>query len=244
MKIVLVENNKQIQNQVKNVLRKIDISEKEDDLTAFYFSEYNLELKNMINRSSERKIYIISADLANNTGLKLGTMLRDVDWDSDLIFITSNPSMFETIHHKVHNVYDILKKDDNLEANLFKAIKDIYQKKYDHQMFRYKSRDCSIQIYLSAILYIYRDKEERKIIIHTSEQDYMMNLSLAEALKRLDSRFYQVHRGCIANLDHIRLFNWSKGYFTLKDNKHVYMLSKKFKKEVTKIYDEHNNHNN
>ena len=239
MNIIVVTDSPNIEKNIKTVLRRIDILNNDNDLNVLYFSKFCLELKKVINKTAERKIYILNVPNKDNEGIKIARYIRDVDWDSDLIFLVSNADMFEVIHRNVHNVYSVIENNDI--NKLQTDIKDIYLKKFDHRMFMCKGREYSIQVFYHAILYIYRDKEERKLVVKTIEQDYTVNLSLTEALKRLDNRFHLVHRGCIANLDQIRMFNWSKGYFVLKDNTKVFMLSKKFKKEVSKIYDQNNN---
>ena len=64
-------------------------------------------------------------------------------------------------------------------------------------------------------MYITRDKEERKSIIHTEEVQFKVGYSLTELLKNLDSRFVQTHKSCIANKTRMAERNYSKGYFIL-----------------------------
>ena len=60
---------------------------------------------------------------------------------------------------------------------------------------------------------------------------YIVNMTIQNLLKVLDSRFIQVHRACVANSERITLFNWNEGYFELDNTDKVYMLSKSFRKE-------------
>ena len=51
-------------------------------------------------------------------------------------------------------------------------------------------------------------------------------------LEKLDDRFCLVHRACIINKSHVQKYNWASKYFTLDNGAKVYMLSKKYRKEV------------
>ena len=59
-----------------------------------------------------------------------------------------------------------------------------------------------------------------------------MPYSLIELKDRLDNRFVQTHKSCIANKNHMTERNYAKGYFMLDSGEQVDYLSKKFKKEI------------
>ena len=63
----------------------------------------------------------------------------------------------------------------------------------------------------------------------------MVNLGVQEVMNYLDARFKIIHRACIVNLDKIDEFNWNHGYFLLNNGEKIYMLSKKYKKEIGKL---------
>lgn len=75
-------------------------------------------------------------------------------------------------------------------------------------------------------------KKERKIIIQTDTNCFKLNLTMAEALSLLDTRFKTVHRACIVNTERVMKYNWSKGTFLLDTGEEVPLLSRKYKKEV------------
>mgnify|MGYP001457050814 CR=1 FL=1 len=99
-------------------------------------------------------------------------------------------------------------------------------------MFKYNSNKISLQIYFKDITYITRDTIERKLIIYTTNNKFVISLSLHECLKKLDSRFVVVHRACIVNKRRVVEYNWKDKYFILDTNEKVNMLSKKYKEGI------------
>ena len=81
-------------------------------------------------------------------------------------------------------------------------------------------------------MYIYRDKDERKLIIKTTNNSFLVNMSLDGILKELDSRFKKVHRSCIANIQRVNKFDWKNNKFILDNKEEVELLSKKYKDDV------------
>lgn len=232
IKIIVVEDNPDTQTEIKMILRDKEILCQED-IKIEYFSKFCAELKETIKDISERKIYILDIELGTKTsGIDIAKYIRENDWDSEIIFLTAHDKMFETAYRSVHEIYDFIEKFHNMKERLIKDIKSIFKRKYDNKMFIFNCRNYSLQIFYRSIIYIYRDKEERKLVINTNKNSYSINLSVTEALDYLDDRFKIVHRACIVNLDHVEAFNWSKGYFALDNGEKVYMLSRKYKKEL------------
>ena len=108
------------------------------------------------------------------------------------------------------------------------------QKNFDNKMLCVSNRNVDLQIYYRAITYISRDKEERKILIHTDTNIFKLNMTLNDIMTLLDERFIQTHRACITNRQRVHEWNWPKSYFVLDNGEKVEYLSKKYKKEVEK----------
>ena len=155
-----------------------------------------------------------------------------MDWDSEIIFITNHDKMFETVHRNVYEVFDFIEKYHELEKRLAKDLKIIISKNVDKKIFSYKGRNIDLQLYLHAINYIYRDKEDRKLVIVTDKSSFTINLGVKEILDLLDDRFKMVHRSCIVNTDKVVTYDWSKLKIVMKNGTEVNYLSRKFKKEL------------
>jgi len=228
----VVEDDKKTQETIKEVLRKVVMS-KDNSIEVKYFTKYSKELKRIIDDNSCRKVYIMDIELETKTsGIEIAKLIREKDWESEIIFITSHDKMFETVYRNVYEVFDFIEKFYEMEKRLTKDIDLIFKKNFDNKMFTFTSRNVDLQIYYRAITYITRDKEERKILIHTDTNVFKLNMNLNDVTALLDDRFVQTHRSCIANHQRVHEWNWPKNYFVLDNGEKVEYLSKKYKKEV------------
>lgn len=240
IRIVVVEDDKNAQMEIKTILRKLDIF-KDEEIKIEYFTKFTQNLKDIIKDTTEHKIFILDIELETKvSGIDIAKYIRDNDWESEIIFITNHDKMFETTYRSVYNVMDFIEKFHDMESKLKKDIKIIFKKNFDNKMFKFSSRNLNLQIYYRSITYIYRDKEARKIVINTDKTNYSIYLNVIDSLNYLDSRFKIVHRACVVNLDRVEAFNWTKGYFVLDTGEKVHMLSKKYKKEVEEYYERNN----
>ena len=232
IKFVVVEDEKNIQDIVKKVIRKVSIIN-DTEIEVNYYTKYDKKLQKEIREELYRKVYILDIELEGSiSGIDIAHKIREKDWDSEIIFITSHDKMFETVHRSILDVFDFIEKFHNMEQRLEKDLKIIYNQKFDKKMLKIYSRNADLEIYFKNIFYITRDKEERKIVIHTKEIDFKVVNTLSDILEKLDNRFVRTHRGCIVNKDHVVKYSFSDGYFILDSGKKVDLLSKKYRKEI------------
>ena len=232
IKIIVVEDEKETQLTIKSILRKMDFL-KDEEIKVEYFTKYSNALKDVILDKEERKIYILDIELGSKvSGIDIARVIRDNDWESEIIFITNHDKMFETAYRSVYEVFDFIEKFHDLEPKLKKDLKAIFKKNFDNKMFKFECRNMNLQIFYRSITYLYRDTEERKLIINTDNTSYAIYMNVQDSLKYLDNRFLMVHRACVVNMDRVEEFNWSKGYFVLNNGVRVHLLSRKYKKEV------------
>lgn len=235
IKFVVVEDEPLVQENMKNILRKISIKNNKD-LEITYYKKYNEKLQEEIDSQVYRKIYIMDIELEGEmSGLDIAEKIREKDWDSEIIFVTCHDKMFETAHRRYLEVFDFIEKFQDMEQRLTDCIERIFQKKLDNKMLKIKSQHANLEIYFKNILYITRDKEERKTVIHADEElEFRVNYPLSELLKMLDDRFIQTHKSCIANKNRITEKNYGKGYFILDNGEKVGLLSKRYRSEIEK----------
>ena len=172
-------------------------------------------------------------ELENNTsGIQIAKYIRENDWDSEIIFTTSHDKMFETVYRNIYQVFDFIEKYHDMSKRLEEDINIILRKNFDNKMLTYSNRLFDLKVYYRSILYIYREKDERKLVIVTDTNIFKIGLTIPEMLELLDERFKQCHRSCIVNVDRVQKFNWNNNSFLLDNKEEIPMLSKKFKKEV------------
>ena len=163
------------------------------------------------------------------SGIEIAKKIREKDWESDIIFIKRIEDKEQCLYQNVFQVFSVIEKSIYLDMNLEKIIDLIYHQKYDHKTIKLICHHEEIEIYMKNILYIIRDKEERKSVIHTDRKEYKVNYSLTELLKLLDKRFIQTHKSCLANRNRIISKNFNQGYFGLDTDEKVDYLSKNYR---------------
>src|SRR5574344_1744878 len=228
---IVVDDDKETIEKVSKIINKIvfkyDLSYK---ITSHL--KYENSLKDEINNSDNTKIYSLDIDLTNSkSGIKIAEEIRENDWESTIIFITSHDKMFDTVYRELYNIFDFIEKFNDFEVRLTKDISKIAKHNFDNKSFNYSIRNIDLHIPFKNINYIYRDSNERKLVINTGNNEYYVSMNVSEMLNKLDSRFIRIHRSCIINKDAITKINWNKGYFEVKGNKNhlVYLVSKKYK---------------
>ena len=230
VKFIVVEDKKENQEKIKKVLVKIGIQINQE-YDAKYYEGYNEELAKEIEDTSIRKVYIMDIELDNSiSGIEIAEKIREEDWDSEIVFVTSHDRMFDEVHRNVLEVFDFIERFINMEGRLEKDILRIIKKKYDSGILKIKGSNVEVELHVKNILYI--EKEERKSVIHACGNRYKTNLTLERLQERLDQRFIRTHKGCIANKEHIIEKNYGAGYFLLDTGEKVNLLSKKYRKEI------------
>ena len=232
IKIIVIEDEKIHQDKIKEVISKL-VFKTTEDVKVEYFTKYNKSLQKIIDDDSIRKIFIMDIELENNiSGIQIAKKIRENDWESEIIFTTSHDKMFETVYRNIYQVFDFIEKYHYMSERLTKDLEIIFKKNFDNKMLMYSNRFFDLKIYYRSILYIYREKDERKLVIVTDTNVFKVGLTIPEMLELLDDRFKQCHRSCIVNRDRVHKYEWNEGYFVLDNKIEVDMLSKKFKKEV------------
>ena len=230
VKFIVVEDKKENQEKIKKVLVKIGIQINQE-YDAKYYEGYNEELAKEIEDTSIRKVYIMDIELDNSiSGIEIAEKIREEDWDSEIVFVTSHDRMFDEVHRNVLEVFDFIERFINMEGRLEKDILRIIKKKYDSGILKIKGSNVEVELHVKNILYI--EKEERKSVIHACGNTYKTNLTLEKLQERLDQRFIRTHKGCIANKEHVIEKNYGAGYFLLDTGEKVNLLSKKYRKEI------------
>ena len=226
IKFVIVDDDVKEIEHVSNLIHEIT-----EDAKIISFSKITSGLKAEIENVDEHKVYILDIELANKvSGITIAKLIREVDWVSEIIFITNHDKMFESAYRNVYGVFSFLEKFHEFDKRFKKDVRAILKRNFDNQMFKYSASKAEFSFYYRRILYIYRDTEERKLIIVTATNKYKVSMTIQEMLDHLDQRFVQCHRSCIVNKDHVEVKNYKEGYFILDNGEKVYLLSKINKK--------------
>ena len=228
VKFVIVDDDiKEIEH-----VRKL-ICEVVEDAKIVSFPKITSELKSEIQNTDEHKIYVLDIELANKvSGITIAKLIREVDWESEIIFITNHDKMFESTHRSIYEVFSFIEKFHEFDKRFKKDVKEILKRNFDNKMFKYSANNIDLNIYYRSILYICRDKEERKLVIITPNNKYKLNMTFDTIMDLLDGRFVKCHRSCIVNKNRVEELNYKDGYFVLDTGDKVYLLSKMNKKLI------------
>lgn len=232
LQFILVDSEEETRKKLINVINKV-LFDKDIEYTVKEFSSCNNELKRII-RNNQPKVYLLDVKINSNTsGIDIGKNIRKYDLDSEILYVTNHDHMFEKVYRCVYKVFDFIEKYDNMEERVEKDINQIILRKWDKKKYMYSNNRVTYEIYLDNIMYIYRDTLERKVVIKTYDgSEFLINCNINEIMKKLDSRFAQVHRACIVNKDRVRVYNWQHGYFILDNKEKVNMLSKNYRMNI------------
>lgn len=231
LKIIIVEDDEKWIKEFERVVNE-ELFKSNKEYQIYSFTRYTDELNKLIRDNSEQKIFLMDLELdTKHTGMDILREIREDDWDSEIIVLTNHDRMFETVHKEIYKTFDFIEKFDNFEKRLKKDLKKIISKKFDTGKFIYNNKKISLQIYLKDIVYIYRDTVDRKLVIKTTNNEFLVNLSISEILNYLDNRFTRCHKSCIINEERIVEKNYGKGYFITDTGEKVDMLSRKYTRE-------------
>ncbi len=229
VRVVVVDDDKEELEHIKDLLDEVVKEEKE----VVTFTRLTDRLKKEIQNTDLRKIYVLDIEIGHKvSGISIAKLIRDVDLESEIIFITNHDKMFESVHRTVYEVFDFIEKFHEFDKRFKKDIQTILKRNFDNKMFVYKTNNIELNLYYKSILYIYRDTAERKLVIVTDSNKYMIGLSIKEIIPYLDYRFVKCYKSCIVNTARVQEKNYKDGYFTLDNGEKVYMLSKKCKKDL------------
>lgn len=232
IKFILVDDDHELSSKIVKIIEK-KIFKINIEYCIERFSSYNHSLQKVIDDCSVQKVFILDINLGESiSGLEIAKKIRKNDWDSEIIFITNHDKMFENVYRNIFKVFAFIEKFISLEERLEECIISIINQKSDFDKFCFSNSKIDIQIYYKDIIYIYRDTEDRKLIIKTTNNKFIINMSIKDILKKLDNRFKQIHRACVVNTDRVNMYNWPKGYFILDTNEKVDMCSKKYKVNI------------
>ena len=228
IKIILIDDDERNYLTLKNIVSKLDILYSKNLIIKWY-PKYNEELDSIINDTGTKKIYFVN-NKYNFKRQDLACYIRNTDYRSELILLGNH------FRKWINNIFDFLPNIFEHPRKISQDIKNILDNYYIGNMFKYKNRKFSLNIYYDNILFIYRDTSERKVIIVTDNNKYALCMSLNEVKKHLDFRFKQVHRACLLNICRVQEYNWANNYFVLDNGQRIGLLSKKYRSNFeTKI---------
>lgn len=165
-------------------------------------------------RKADEKIptvYIFDIEIrGNGNGIQLGKLVREKDYTSEIIYLTSHLELSFSVFQYKLRVLDFISKDTEFKKVLFDSINTaikILSTQEDAEYISIKSNNNLYRISLNDILYFEAQNSNKKIVVHTVNQSIVCYDTLKHFMEHLDHRFYQCHRSYIINKDKVASIN-------------------------------------
>ena len=221
---------KHYKNIIDNFMMNYDL-----EYDYYEFDGYGVEFKKIAEKDLGHKIYILDVKTKEGSGINTARMIREEynDWVSMIIIITSFPEYKYEIIGKRLMLLDFVSKLDKPEKRLVEDLKICMQNfgtKFNSLRFKYKG---IVQVVdLSEIIYIEKEQDSKRCIIHTTNKNYYILGTLNEFYKKVDKRFIKSHRSLIVNINQIDYFDSKNNQLFFKNKESTFLISRDKKKEM------------
>ena len=216
--IALCEDNSLQREELKNNLSKVlDEIGVEYKLLTFETGE------DLLREYPENlDMLFLDIQMGELTGMETARKVRKYDDKVEIIFITA---LWDYIQkgYEVRAFRYLIKpvKFKELQEQVKACVENILHKRYTY--ITIKDKNNVLKIRTEDILFL--ETFERKVIIHTNSQDYIVKMSMNKLEKELNNKgFFRCHTSYIVNL--IKIEEIKKDYllinkFTLPVSKHI-----------------------
>jgi len=230
---VFVEDNKKHRKRIKEIIMNYMMKNKIDFDILEFEKDTNL-LRKVINYREHKHIYIFDFELPNTNAIDLARLVREKDWSSPIIVLTVNGGMaYETFKQRVQ-ILDFVSKQYEAEKNMHELFDICFKQFKIKKSLKFKYKNQSYNLDYDKILYIYRDTTERKCVVVTDNDEYLVPISITDLNKKLDKDFHITHKACIVNLKRVESFDWKNNKIIFDNGTYTYLLSKTHKKELSR----------
>lgn len=202
------------------------------DYRIYKFNKYSSKFDDLINDKENKKIYILDVETNDVSGIEIASRIREVDYDSFIIFATAYEKYRNDVFYSRLMVLDYISKYSEYETRLYDdlmaAIKIVFKEKtfvfsYNHVVYR---------IPYNHICYIEKEPIIKRCIIHTIDNNFYIVKPINWLADNLSSNFMKVHQSCIVNLDNIKEIDCSNNVIIFKNGDCTCLLTEKKKKEI------------
>ncbi len=224
---IIYDDNNEFTQIIKKIIEKI-MFKRNEEYKIYIFNEYNLELLKIIDLKIKNKIYILDIEVPKKSGLEISKKIREKDWDSVIIILTSHYELERMMYHSKLLILDFISKFQIYDKELIDLINLSLNKLKDNEILSIKIKNNIYKINLSEILYISYESETRKTKIETLQNTFTFNKSLKMIKKELNSNFVYSHRNCIVNKSKIKEINYKSKQIIFNNNNIIELISRKY----------------
>lgn len=227
MIIVVVEDNRILREREIEAIRK---ALKDYDYKIVEYSDFTKELKKLI-QTPDFKIYVLDIELQNSSGIDIANFIRDYDDMSEIIMCSFHYELEYKVLKSKLKILDFVSKYDNAYVNLTNLILEVFNK-HSRKVLKITDKGVILFIVMKDILYISKEKNTRKCVIKTFNNEYLVNKNLEEIKQELNSDFIQVSRNCIVNQNNVEEYNFKDSKIKFKNGKEIDVVLKSFVEKI------------
>ena len=227
MIIVVVEDNRILREREIKAIRK---ALKDYDYKIVEYSDFTKELKKLI-QTPDFKIYVLDIELQNSSGIDIANFIRDYDDMSEIIMCSFHYELEYKVLKSKLKILDFVSKYDNAYVNLTNLILEVFNK-HSRKVLKITDKGVILFIVMKDILYISKEKNTRKCVIKTFNNEYLVNKNLEEIKQELNSGFIQVSRNCIVNQNNVQEYNFKDSKIKFKNGEEIDVVLKSFIEKI------------
>lgn len=227
MIIVVVEDNSILREREIKAIRK---ALKNYDYKIVEYSDFTKELKKLI-QTPDFKIYVLDIELQNSSGIDIANFIRDYDDMSEIIMCSFHYELEYKVLKSKLKILDFVSKYDNAYVNLTNLILEVFNK-HSRKVLKITDKGVILFIVMKDILYISKEKNTRKCVIKTFNNEYLVNKNLEEIKQELNSDFIQVSRNCIVNQNNVEEYNFKDSKIKFKNGEEIDVVLKSFIEKI------------
>ena len=227
MIIIVVEDNRILRKREIEAIRK---ALKDYDYKIVEYSDFTKELKKLI-QTPDFKIYVLDIELLNSSGIDIANYIRDFDDTSEIIMCSFHYELEYKVLKSKLKILDFVSKYDNAYVNLTNLILEVFNK-HSRKVLKITDKNTILFIVMKDILYISKEKNTRKCVIKTFNNEYLVNKNLEEIKQELNSDFIQVSRNCIVNQNNVEEYNFKDSKIKFKNGEEIDVVLKSFIEKI------------
>lgn len=236
LNFILYDDEKHFLQRNKKIIDKCMMN-CDYDYKCYLFDEYNDKFEKVIKNNLGLKVFLLDIEGKNKSGLDIVHLIREKydDWCSVIIMITNhNEFKYDALSNRLY-LMDFINKLDNWEELLTEDIKRIVSSYTNcSDCLTYEFNHSLKRIEFKNIIYIEKEKDSKKCIIHTLYGDHPIGGTICEVLEKLDSRFIKTSRSTIINIKQVSEYDKANNEIFFLNGETTTDISRLFKKEVIK----------
>lgn len=206
---ILYETDEIVNSKIRTSIYKF-FGAKEDEFKIYSYESYN-------DKSEKDKIYILSSLKFEKLITIAAEIRNNGDFTSPIIIISD-------ISKKALNndllILSYIDRNKDINNKLTKSLEKAYDILINYETFNFVFNRIIYRIPLKDILYIEKENNSNRSIIHTSNNIYKTNCTIKEIEKCIRCiKFMKVHRSCIVNLDKVIKYDFCNNILYFKNTK-------------------------